>query len=68
MGEHPLKGSSLLYDSQFLLVSLTVHTKQVRENAVMEDHSIAEEKVKGISKNSGHSGNNVFLFFLSYFS
>lgn len=48
MGEHPLKGSSLLYDSQFLLVSLMVHTKQGRENAVVEDHSIAEEKVKGI--------------------
>lgn len=48
MGEHPLKGSSLPYDSQFLPLSLTVHTKQVRENAVVEDHSIAEENIKGI--------------------
>lgn len=48
MGEHPLKGSSLLYDSQFLLMSLMVHTKQGRENVVVEDHSIAEQKIKGI--------------------
>lgn len=49
MGEHPLEGSGLPYDSQVLLVSLMVRTKQVRENAVVEDHSVAEEKVKGIS-------------------
>lgn len=48
MGEPPIKGSSLLYDSQFLLMSLMVHTRQGRENVVVEDHSIAEEKVKGI--------------------
>jgi len=48
MGEHPLKGSRLPYDSQFLLVSLTVCTKQVRENTVVEDSPVAEERVKGI--------------------
>lgn len=43
-----LEGSRLPCGSQFLLVSLMAHTKEVRENAVVEDHSIAEEKVKGI--------------------
>lgn len=43
-----LKGSRLPCGPQFLLVSLMAHTKEVRENAVVEDHSVAEEKVKGI--------------------
>lgn len=45
MGEHPLRGIGLPYDSQFLPVSLMVHAK-VRENAVVEDRWIAGEKFK----------------------
>lgn len=71
MGEHPLRGIGLPYDSQFLSVSLMVHA-EVRENAVVEDHWIAGEKFKrNLLKIQDIQEIMLFFFFfflfLSYF-